>query len=70
MSFFHIHTWELVGKTYAEPARNMKNITAYTMQQWKEMMKYVQGTTTFVWKCSDKECDAIRKEECLGKEVK
>ena len=70
MSFFHTHKWELVGKTYSEPQGNVKKITAYDLEQWREMMKLYTGITTFLWKCSDKECDAIRKEECFGKEVK
>lgn len=69
MSFFHKHIWELVGKTYAEPQGNMKTIKAYDMNQYREMMKYFTGITTFIWKCSDKTCNAIMTEECFGKEV-
>lgn len=63
MAWFHKHKWVLVGMTYAPPTdRKFETFSEYTMQV------LTLGCTTFVWKCSDLECDSFHKEECLGKQ--
>lgn len=66
MSLFHIHKWELVGKTYAAPV-SIK-ITNGDSDSFSSYQQAITGTTTFLWECKDEDCDAIRKEVCLGKE--
>jgi hypothetical protein len=66
MSWFHKHKWILVSKTYAPPP-SIPSWRSVTIDNWR--YKLFMGCTTYLWKCSDEKCDAIRKEECLGKEI-
>ncbi len=69
MRWWHTHKWKLVGTTYAPPA-GIKSVGEGTIEGLYAIRPLLVGQTTFVWKCEDPECDAIRKEECLGKELK
>jgi hypothetical protein len=69
MSLFHIHKWELVGKTYSPPRTRFDVANVSTPAALETVERLASGCTTFVWKCSDPECDAIKQSVALGKEV-
>lgn len=69
MGWFHKHDWVLVGRTYF-PGRPLSSIHGIMGDEFRALVYATSEKTTFLWKCSDKNCDAIRKEECLGKEMR
>lgn len=62
---FHKHNWKEITRTYAEPAKSVNNITTNNTNL---VARIDFGFTTILWECED--CQALRKEELLGKEVK
>jgi hypothetical protein len=67
VSLFHRHDFELVARTYAEPADI--EIERFSPSMFGRLMRAMTGTTTLVWKCRDKSCDAVKVVEVVGKEV-
>ena len=58
----HVHSFELIAKTIAEPQPFQKKLTVNNYLP-KEIFL---GTTTYLWECA--ECGQLRKEELLGSE--
>ncbi len=57
----HIHSFELIAKTIAEPSRILlKSPDGFIPGS------AVVGCTTYLWECSD--CGQLRKEQLLGSE--
>jgi hypothetical protein len=70
MSWFHQHELELVGKTYAAPSsRAIEVELRASLEVYRIMERLMTGSTTFVWKCKDPQCNKIIVKECLGKEI-
>ncbi len=65
MSFFHTHDLEFVGRTYAQPTNEYVSQVGISMLVYQQL---TQGCTTYIWKCSDPNCDKIVKTEALGKQ--
>jgi hypothetical protein len=68
MSWFHRHEWQLIGKTYVEGS-SLGSIKGPSAAEYIDIIRAASDKTTFLWKCSHKNCSAILKEECLGREV-
>lgn len=69
MSFFHTHDLEFIGKTYAPPSHEA-HYYIYSDAKEEAKQRYLLGCTTYLWKCSDPNCDKIVKTIALGKQDK
>lgn len=62
MSFFHIHQWKEIARTYAPSVVEMGIIEAKRLSQ-----EEIQGCTTILWECQDPSCQELRQEKMLGR---
>ncbi len=62
---FHKHNWKIIAKTYSESFREMGG---KSMRGYDAVLMH--GQTIILWECQDKDCQGLRKEKMLGKEVK
>jgi len=67
----HKHKWKFVGKTYAPPTMTVipNDLLGLSTETREAIERSSNGWTTYLWECEDIECDALRKEKCLGKVV-
>ena len=66
MSIFnliHTHNWKKIKETYAPPV-----VISFGSAPTSLVEKLYFGITTILWECE--RCQAIKKEEMLGKEIK
>ena len=63
MIFFHKHNWKEILRTETPPVK----ISKAKGSSDNLLERICFGLTTILWEC--KECQKIRKEEMLGKEV-
>lgn len=66
MNLFHKHKWKRIVTTHAPPVTG--NFELNGAGGMIERLK--QGVTSILWECQDPDCQELRKEEMLGKEVK
>jgi hypothetical protein len=69
MGLFHKHSFALVAKTYSQPQVSTGTVwgdSSYNLSPSVERL--IHGCTTFVWKCSDPNCGAVKTIVALGKE--
>lgn len=79
MGLFHTHSWETVTSTYAPPLSESQIITyvrqiqaANSMERYvgrESYERFTMGVTTFVLRCTHFDCGALKKMECLGKQI-
>ena len=62
MGLFHIHEWEEIARTYAPSLIEQGVTSAQDVSN-----EALQGVTTILWECTDKNCQELRKEKMLGK---
>lgn len=69
MNMFHKHVWVEKARTYAPSfAETMKQYGLSNLESSNAWPAEKHGQTTILWECS--ECQELRREEMLGKEVK
>lgn len=59
---FHQHNWKEIARTYSQPVNNFSGHVSNSV-----LGRAMFGVTTILWECQ--ECQEIRKEEMLGKQV-
>lgn len=76
MPFLHYHKWEEHSRTFARPIDfqhvrelciDFNNDNMFECQELIERLSL--GITTFMFRCTDPDCGALRQEQCLGEVV-